>query len=91
MNGLYNSTIVLVDDRSFEPILTYVLNPLGCPAVITMAAHVPDQTSDNVPVPEALKRLEDQGADVVGLNCSRGPEIMMSLLKQVKEVCKVDI
>ena len=56
-----------------------------------MAAHIPDRTTDDIPIPEALKRLEDQGADVVGLNCSRGPKMMMSLLEQVKEVCKVNI
>lgn len=60
----------------------------GCPAVITMAAYFPDQTTDNVPFPEALKRLEDQGAAVVGLNCSRGPETMLPLLKEVRKVCK---
>lgn len=60
----------------------------GCPAVITMAAHIPDYTTDDIPIPEALKRLEDQGAAVVGLNCSRGPDMMMSLLKKVREVCK---
>ncbi|XP_060597707.1 betaine--homocysteine S-methyltransferase 1-like, partial [Ruditapes philippinarum] len=53
----------------------------GCPAVITMAAHIPDFTTDDIPIPEALKRLEDQGAAVVGINCSRGQEVMMSLLK----------
>jgi hypothetical protein len=54
-----------------------------------MAAHIPDYTTDDIPIPEALKRLEDQGAAVVGLNCSRGPDMMMSLLKKVREVCKV--
>jgi hypothetical protein len=59
------------------------------PAVITIAAHFPDRTTDEVPIPEACKRLEDQGASVVGLNCSRGPDVMMPLIREVKNVCKV--
>ncbi|XP_045196135.2 betaine--homocysteine S-methyltransferase 1-like [Mercenaria mercenaria] len=60
----------------------------GCPAVITMAAHIPDRTTDDIPITEALKRLEGQGAAVVGLNCSRGPDIMMPLLREIRNVCK---
>ena len=29
--------------------------------------------------------MEDLGADVVGLNCYRGPEMTMKLLKKVRE------
>ena len=62
---------------------------LGCPAVITLTAYVPDRTVDEVPFPEACRRLEEAGAAVVGLNCGRGPAIMMPLLKEIKKVCKV--
>ncbi|XP_053398081.1 S-methylmethionine--homocysteine S-methyltransferase BHMT2-like [Mercenaria mercenaria] len=61
---------------------------VSVPAVITLAAHFPDRTTDEVPIPEACKRLEDQGAAVVGLNCSRGPDIMMPLIREVKNACK---
>lgn len=61
----------------------------GLPAVITMAAHIPDKTTDDIPITEALKRLEDQGAAVVGLNCSRGPAVMMPLMREIRKVCKV--
>lgn len=47
----------------------------GLPAVITITAYFPDVTTDGVPLPEAYKRLEKQGAAVVGLNCGRGPMI----------------
>ena len=33
---------------------------------------------------DACKRLEDVGADVVGLNCSRGPATLMPLLQGVR-------
>ena len=39
--------------------------------------------------PKALKMLEDQGADVVGLNCFRGPDTMIDLMKEVRQMCKV--
>ncbi|GFS16172.1 betaine--homocysteine S-methyltransferase 1-like [Elysia marginata] len=60
----------------------------GMPAVITLAVYCPDRTTDDVPVPEALRRLEELGADCVGLNCARGPETMLPLLKEARKVCK---
>ncbi|XP_052811612.1 betaine--homocysteine S-methyltransferase 1-like [Mya arenaria] len=63
----------------------------GLPAVITMTAHVPERTTDDIPIPEACRRLEEAGAAVVGLNCSRGPDVMMPLIKEIKKICKVPI
>lgn len=39
---------------------------------------------DRTPVNEALKRLENLGADVVGLNCRLGPHHMLETLEQVE-------
>lgn len=61
------------------------------PAVVTIAPHVEDKTKDGLTFPEACKRLEEAGADVVGLNCCRGPSTMLPLLKEIKKVCKVSI
>src|SRR5262249_44117040 len=33
---------------------------------------------------EACKRLEDAGADVVGLNCARGPATIMPLVERIR-------
>ncbi len=44
---------------------------------------------DGVPVLETCKILEDMGADVVGLNCSRGLDSMLPVIKEVRKVCKV--
>ncbi|XP_067675735.1 betaine--homocysteine S-methyltransferase 1-like isoform X1 [Haliotis asinina] len=60
----------------------------GLPAVITMAAYVPDRTTDDVPFPQAMRRLEEEGAAVVGLNCARGPATMLPLLRQIRQACK---
>ena len=46
----------------------------GLPAVITLAIHQDPVTRDGMSPEEACKRLEDAGAAVVGLNCSRGPQ-----------------
>ena len=59
------------------------------PAVVTLAPHVEDKTKDGLTFPEACKQLEDAGADVVGLNCCRGPSTMLPLLKEIRKVCKV--
>jgi betaine-homocysteine S-methyltransferase len=53
-------------------------------AVITLAMHRADVTRENWSVADACKRLADAGADVVGLNCIRGPATMMPLLKQIR-------
>ena len=57
--------------------------------MITLTVHGPDRTLDEVPIPEACRRLEDAGAAVVGLNCGRGPAIMMPLLREIRKACKV--
>src|SRR5512132_2616118 len=54
------------------------------PAVITLAMHQADVTRENWNVADACKRLADAGADVVGLNCIRGPETMMPLLREIR-------
>ena len=61
----------------------------GLPVVITITPYVPDMTSDGVPILQALRQLEELGADVVGLNCGRGPHTMLPLLREARKVCKV--
>jgi betaine-homocysteine S-methyltransferase len=56
----------------------------GLPAVVTLAIHRKGVTRDGVTLGEAAKRFEDAGADVVGLNCSRGPATMLPLLEEVR-------
>ena len=63
----------------------------GLPAVITMASYFPDVTVNDIPFPQALRQLEEAGAAVVGLNCSRGPKSMLPLLREIRKVCKVVI
>src|SRR5438445_3383085 len=53
-------------------------------AVITLAMHQADVTRENWSVADACKRIADAGADVVGLNCIRGPATMMPLLREIR-------
>ena len=61
------------------------------PAVVSLNPHSKDQTSDGLTFPEACRKLEEAGADVVGLNCGRGPKTMMPLIREIRKVCKVGI
>ena len=56
----------------------------GLPAVITLAMHQEDVTREGWSVGDAARRIEAAGADVVGLNCIRGPRTMMPLLRQIR-------
>ena len=55
----------------------------GLPTVVTFASTEP-QTIDGYAFDEACKRIEAAGADVVGLNCSRGPATMLPLLEEIR-------
>ncbi len=57
----------------------------GLPAVVTMAIHREGMTLEGWTPAEACKRLEEAGADVVGLNCARGPETLLPLLKPIRD------
>jgi betaine-homocysteine S-methyltransferase len=56
----------------------------GLPTVITLTLHQDPETRDGLTAPEACARLEAAGADVVGLNCSRGPRTMLPLLEPIR-------
>jgi betaine-homocysteine S-methyltransferase len=54
------------------------------PAVVTLAMHREDHTRDGFSAAEACRRLEQAGADVVGINCHRGPKTMLPMLKEIR-------
>jgi betaine-homocysteine S-methyltransferase len=68
-----------------------VIKAAGLPAVVTLAAHREPDTRDGLTVADACRALEDAGADVVGLNCSRGPATMMPLLEAVRAAVSVRV
>jgi betaine-homocysteine S-methyltransferase len=56
----------------------------GRPTVVTITFHQDLKTRDGFGPAEAAKRLEAGGADVVGINCGRGPRTMLPLLKEMR-------
>jgi betaine-homocysteine S-methyltransferase len=66
-----------------------VIKKAGQVAVITLAMHQEDVTREGWSVADACRKLADEGADVVGLNCIRGPETMMPLLQAIRAAVKV--
>ena len=57
----------------------------GLPAVITVAPMGENKMRDGWSIVDTCKTLEDRGADVVGMNCFRGPNTMMPYLKEIRE------
>ena len=63
-----------------------VIKQLKLPAMVTLASVQQDQTQDGYDYIEACKILADHGADIVGLNCDRGPETMLPLIEKIRSV-----
>jgi betaine-homocysteine S-methyltransferase len=72
-------------------VATEVIKETGLPAVVTLTAHKDPDMREGVPPAEACKRLEAAGADVVGLNCSRGPTTMLPLLEEIRKSVSVPV
>jgi betaine-homocysteine S-methyltransferase len=72
-------------------VATEVIKEAGLPAVVTLTAHKDPNMREGVSPAEACKRVEAAGADVVGLNCSRGPRTMLPLLEEVRDAVSVSV
>jgi betaine-homocysteine S-methyltransferase len=62
-----------------------IIRSSGKPAVITLAMHQEGLVREGLPIDEACQRLQDAGADVVGLNCSRGPATMLPAVERIRK------
>src|ERR1700681_3749383 len=58
------------------------------PAVVTVAIHRELPVREGWSAAEPCQRLEAAGAQVVGLNCHRGPATMMRILKRIRPAGK---
>jgi len=65
-----------------------VMKQTKLPTVITIAPYGQNIMRDNVSIIDTCKELEQQGGDVVGMNCHRGPNTMMPYLKEIRKVLK---
>lgn len=61
-----------------------VIKESGLPAVITFGS-THEKLLDGYSYAEACQILDQRGADVVGLNCSRGPRTMLPIVKEIRE------
>ena len=61
-----------------------VIRDAGAISVVTLAVHR-EGLRDDYTVPDACQRLKDAGADVVGMNCIRGPDTMLSVMEEVSK------
>ncbi len=59
-----------------------VIRSFGLPAVVNLVAFQ-NRMADGYDFATACKTLADRGALVVGLNCGRGPETLLPILKKV--------
>ena len=61
-----------------------VMQQTGLPTVVTLGLMGEGVMLDGGTVEEACRALADQGADVVGMNCFRGPATMLPHLKRIR-------
>ena len=62
-----------------------VMKQTGLHSVITIAPMGENIMRDGVPIIDTCKELEQQGGEVVGMNCHRGPTTMMPYLKEIRK------
>jgi betaine-homocysteine S-methyltransferase len=63
----------------------------GGVAVVTLSMPREGRTRDGWTAAEACRRLEAAGADVVGLNCARGPATTLPLLREIRAAVKCHV
>ena len=61
----------------------------GVASVLTLAVGTDPRTREEWSLADACRKLADRGADVVGLNCIRGPQTMLPLLPDI--IAAVDV
>jgi betaine-homocysteine S-methyltransferase len=70
---------------------TEAIKRTGLPAVVTFCLHQAPTTREGWSPGETAKRIEAAGADVVGINCIRGPETIMPALEEVRAAVDVHV
>jgi len=63
----------------------------GLPSVITISPMGENKMRDGYTILETCKKLEELRADVVGLNCFRGPATMLPYIKEIRKELKCHV
>ena len=61
------------------------------PAVVTFSVHKEENNRDGWSPEETCVRLEAAGADVVGVNCHRGPTTLMPIMRKIRAAVKCHV
>lgn len=61
-----------------------VIKQFGLPAMVSFGS-VHEKTKEGETFTDACKTLEERGADIVGLNCSRGPRTILPLVQEIRK------
>ncbi|WP_395939793.1 bifunctional homocysteine S-methyltransferase/methylenetetrahydrofolate reductase [Bacillus sp. 03113] len=72
------------DLEELETVLSIARKETDLPLIAQVSLHETGVLQDQTPLSVAFNRLEDIGADVVGLNCRLGPHHMLKALEQVQ-------
>jgi betaine-homocysteine S-methyltransferase len=67
-----------------------VIQAFGLPSLVSFASSA-DRTIDGYEFDDACRRLEAEGADVVGLNCSRGPGTMLPMIERIRDAVECSV
>ena len=68
-----------------------IMKKSGLPTVLTIAPMGENIMRDGKSVVDTCKELEQLGADVVGMNCFRGPATMLPYLKEIRKTVKCHV
>jgi betaine-homocysteine S-methyltransferase len=69
-------------------IATECIKKTGLPAMVTLCFEKKTESYEGYSPAECGKRLEDAGADIVGINCLRNPENTLPLIKEMKDAVR---
>lgn len=72
------------DFEELQTVLTIARKETNLPIIAQVSLQEPGILQNQLPVNEALLRLEGLGADVIGLNCRLGPHHMLLTLEQIE-------
>ena len=68
-----------------------VIKEAGLTAVVTLSIHRNGEVREGWSPEDTCARLEQAGADVVGLNCIRGPRTMLPLVERIRDAVGCDV
>ncbi|MFC4893032.1 homocysteine S-methyltransferase family protein [Pseudofrancisella aestuarii] len=68
-----------------------IMKKANLPTVLTIAPMAENTMRDGWSIVDTCKELEQRGADVVGLNCFRGPQTMLPDLKKIRAAVKCHV